>query len=175
MYELEYRYVLERSPQYIKIWFWARNDPSVPSEVVNGAAVVDPNTWVSNSQPSLFGRLIGISSREPQRHTFPIPHVIFLLTCGIISSSSIWRFVNVFCSPLLHNNWVEIAGGDWAGAFYSQSGCPSTCVGGSFLLPFMTSCLLINVIKTSWITIQRPLLMHISILLLYAFTSKSWI
>jgi hypothetical protein len=28
-----YRYAVERTPQFIKIWFWSRQNPSVPWEV----------------------------------------------------------------------------------------------------------------------------------------------
>ena len=61
---------MERSPHYIKIWFWARNDPSVPSEVVNGAAVVDPNTWVSN-QIAIIRGLENLPNRGNRNGTLP--------------------------------------------------------------------------------------------------------
>ncbi|EAU81590.1 glycosyl hydrolase family 16 [Coprinopsis cinerea okayama7 len=38
-------YAMERSPTYIKIWFWARDDPSVPDEVKYAAGVVNPDHW----------------------------------------------------------------------------------------------------------------------------------
>ncbi|KAJ3509319.1 hypothetical protein NLJ89_g5285 [Agrocybe chaxingu] len=38
-------YVIERTPTYIKVWFWARNDGSVPAEVRNGLGQVNPNNW----------------------------------------------------------------------------------------------------------------------------------
>ncbi|KAF9003020.1 concanavalin A-like lectin/glucanase domain-containing protein [Cyathus striatus] len=38
-------YVVERSATYIKVWFWARNDGSVPAEVKNGASTVNPDNW----------------------------------------------------------------------------------------------------------------------------------
>jgi len=38
-------YAMERSEHYIKIWFWARDDPSVPSDVSNGGTVIDPDSW----------------------------------------------------------------------------------------------------------------------------------
>ncbi|KAF4622600.1 hypothetical protein D9613_009003 [Agrocybe pediades] len=38
-------YAMERSSTYIKVWFWSRNDGSVPSEVRNGASQVNPNNW----------------------------------------------------------------------------------------------------------------------------------
>jgi len=40
------RYVIERSPTYMKVWFWSRSDPSVPGEVANGGQYVNPDTWV---------------------------------------------------------------------------------------------------------------------------------
>ncbi|KDR71891.1 hypothetical protein GALMADRAFT_102381 [Galerina marginata CBS 339.88] len=38
-------YAMERSPTYIKVWFWARNDGSVPAEVKNGGSQTNPNNW----------------------------------------------------------------------------------------------------------------------------------
>jgi hypothetical protein len=40
------RYAMERTPAYIKVWFWSRQDPSVPWDVRNMAqTVVDTNCW----------------------------------------------------------------------------------------------------------------------------------
>jgi len=39
-------YVLERTPTYLKVWFWSRNDGNVPAEVRNGGSQVNPNNWV---------------------------------------------------------------------------------------------------------------------------------
>lgn len=41
---------MERSEHSIKIWFWARDNPSVPSDVSTGASVVDPDGWVRNDK-----------------------------------------------------------------------------------------------------------------------------
>jgi len=56
--------------------------------------------------------------------------------------------------------------------FIPNLGAPPHALVGHSPVPFYD--VLINAIKTLWITIQRPLLMRISILLLYAFTSKTW-
>lgn len=40
-------YAMERTPTHINIYFWARNDASVPSEVANAASSVHPGTWGS--------------------------------------------------------------------------------------------------------------------------------
>ena len=44
-----YRFVVERTPTYIKVWFWSRNDPTVPHDVVGGGHLVNPSHWVSLS------------------------------------------------------------------------------------------------------------------------------
>lgn len=38
-------YVMERTDHAINIWFWSRNDASVPSDVKNGASSVDTSKW----------------------------------------------------------------------------------------------------------------------------------
>jgi len=39
------RYAMERISTQISVWFWPRNDASVPAEVKNGASVVTPANW----------------------------------------------------------------------------------------------------------------------------------
>ncbi|KAG6917639.1 hypothetical protein DXG01_001746 [Tephrocybe rancida] len=38
-------YAVERTTSYIKVWFWARNDASTPSDVKNGASSVNTGNW----------------------------------------------------------------------------------------------------------------------------------
>lgn len=38
-------YALERRADKIAMWFWSRQDSTVPPEVANGAQSVDPTTW----------------------------------------------------------------------------------------------------------------------------------
>ncbi|KAI0260898.1 2 beta-glucan [Gloeopeniophorella convolvens] len=38
-------YAVERSNNFIKVWFWRRNDASVPSDVKNGASTADSGSW----------------------------------------------------------------------------------------------------------------------------------
>ncbi|TFK45417.1 putative laminarinase [Heliocybe sulcata] len=38
-------YAMERTNSYISIWFWARNDGSVPFDVSSGPAQIDTSTW----------------------------------------------------------------------------------------------------------------------------------
>ncbi|KAF9261664.1 endo-1,3(4)-beta-glucanase [Marasmius fiardii PR-910] len=38
-------YAVERTNTFIKIWFWPRNDPSVPVDVRDGATSVNTDTW----------------------------------------------------------------------------------------------------------------------------------
>jgi hypothetical protein len=39
------RYAMERTNSTIKVWFWARNDASVPAEVVANTGGVSPANW----------------------------------------------------------------------------------------------------------------------------------
>ncbi|KAI0059352.1 2 beta-glucanase [Artomyces pyxidatus] len=38
-------YAMERTSSFVKVWFWARNDGSVPSDVQSGAGSVDTDNW----------------------------------------------------------------------------------------------------------------------------------
>ncbi|KAF8057410.1 endo-beta-glucanase [Lyophyllum atratum] len=38
-------YAVERTNTFIKVWFWARNDGSVPADVKNGASTVNTDNW----------------------------------------------------------------------------------------------------------------------------------
>ena len=40
-------YAMERTDSFIKVWFWSRNDASVPADVKNGATSIDTDNWVS--------------------------------------------------------------------------------------------------------------------------------
>lgn len=42
-------YAIERSPEYIKVWFWPRGDPDIPEEVKDGDEEIDTDTWVRGS------------------------------------------------------------------------------------------------------------------------------
>lgn len=37
---------MERTPNFIKVWFWSRQDGSVPSDVKNGHTSLDTDNWV---------------------------------------------------------------------------------------------------------------------------------
>jgi len=37
---------MERTDDFIRVWFWARDDVSVPIEVKNGAYILDTSDWV---------------------------------------------------------------------------------------------------------------------------------
>ena len=39
-------YAMERTPNFIKVWFWSRQDGSVPSGVKNGHTSVNTDDWV---------------------------------------------------------------------------------------------------------------------------------
>jgi hypothetical protein len=36
---------MERTESFIKVWFWERNDDSVPFDVADGSITVNTDTW----------------------------------------------------------------------------------------------------------------------------------
>ncbi|EMD31034.1 glycoside hydrolase family 16 protein [Gelatoporia subvermispora B] len=45
-------YVLERTPEAISVWFWSRNDKSVPASIKDGSHTIDTTSW--NSPPIAY-------------------------------------------------------------------------------------------------------------------------
>lgn len=41
---------MERTDDFVKVWFWAVTDTTVPSDVSSGATSVDTDNWVSFSR-----------------------------------------------------------------------------------------------------------------------------
>lgn len=125
---LKYRYVMERNEKSIKVWFWARNDPSVPSDIINGASSISPDTWVRHSSISRMPTLTNKSIRESLPGCFLARIAIFRHISSNTTLSSTWHSVRVTISVGSGTNEL-VLGGDWAGSAYGQSGCPSTCIG----------------------------------------------
>ncbi|KAF8873871.1 2 beta-glucan [Infundibulicybe gibba] len=86
-------YAVERTTAFIRVWFWARNDGSVPADVKNGATSVNTDNWGTPS--ALFPNTSCDIASHFNQHNI----IINLTLCG-----------------------------DFAGAVYGSSGCPSTCV-----------------------------------------------
>lgn len=61
------RYAMERTHHMINMWFWARNDPTVPREVSDprGAGVLNPATW-GTPYANFVDDHCAISSFQPQ-------------------------------------------------------------------------------------------------------------
>ncbi|KAI0735577.1 2 beta-glucan [Earliella scabrosa] len=38
-------YAMERTSSFIKVWFWSRNDPTVPADVLNPCTTVNTDAW----------------------------------------------------------------------------------------------------------------------------------
>ncbi|KZT64040.1 glycoside hydrolase family 16 protein [Daedalea quercina L-15889] len=38
-------YAMERTAEYIRVWFWARNQDGIPSDITGGASSVDTDDW----------------------------------------------------------------------------------------------------------------------------------
>lgn len=70
-------YAIERAPKYMKVWHWARNDPSVPADVVNAdVAAVDTSSW--GKPQALFPN----TSCDMQEHFGRHNIIINLTLCG---------------------------------------------------------------------------------------------
>ena len=39
-------YAMERTDTFIRVFFWARDDTTVPNEVANGNSNIDTDSWV---------------------------------------------------------------------------------------------------------------------------------
>lgn len=46
---IAHRYALERTTTYLKVWFWARDDATVPADVQTLGATANPDDWVRSS------------------------------------------------------------------------------------------------------------------------------
>ncbi|KZT63997.1 glycoside hydrolase family 16 protein [Daedalea quercina L-15889] len=38
-------YALERTAEFIRVWFWSRNDTSIPSDITSGASTINTGKW----------------------------------------------------------------------------------------------------------------------------------
>jgi hypothetical protein len=86
-------FAMERTNDFIKVWFWPRSSNRVPTDVRNGESTVDTANWG-------IPQAVFPSTSCPIRTKFGPHNIVINLT---------------FC-------------GDWAGAAYGSSRCPSTCV-----------------------------------------------
>ncbi|KAH7102127.1 concanavalin A-like lectin/glucanase domain-containing protein [Auriculariales sp. MPI-PUGE-AT-0066] len=78
-------FALEKTDEYIKVWFWSRND-DVPASVKAGSPVVDPNYW---GQPEVWfnNRTCDIANRFK-----PANIIINLTLCGDwAGETNTWR------------------------------------------------------------------------------------
>jgi hypothetical protein len=41
------RYAMERTNDYIKVWFWERSDTSAPFDAISGAWSINTDNWVT--------------------------------------------------------------------------------------------------------------------------------
>jgi hypothetical protein len=77
-----YRYAMERTSTYIKVWFWSRTDGSVPAEVKNGATSIDTSNWVIFSRGCFPAQQLTIPSRVLRLHTFQMHSATLLRNLG---------------------------------------------------------------------------------------------
>lgn len=46
-YGFPHRYAMERTNNYIKVWFWERGNKFAPFDATSGAWIIDTNFWVT--------------------------------------------------------------------------------------------------------------------------------
>ncbi|KAI5114680.1 hypothetical protein M0805_001573, partial [Coniferiporia weirii] len=69
-------YAMERTNSFIRVFFWSRDDPSVPSGVSSGAETIDTDNW---GEPyALFPN----TQCDPASHFGPNNIIINLTFCG---------------------------------------------------------------------------------------------
>jgi len=69
-------YAMERTADFVKVWFWARNDASVPAEVSSGSGSIDTDNW---GTPDAF---FPNTSCDIDSHFGPANIIINLTFCG---------------------------------------------------------------------------------------------
>lgn len=69
-------YAVERTDNFIKIWFWGRNDDSVPDEVKSNTGSVSPSTWPEPT--AVFVK----DQCDIGAHFGPHNYIINITTCG---------------------------------------------------------------------------------------------
>lgn len=121
---------MERTTDFIKVWFWARNDNSVPSDV-KGSTAVDTDNWVLLPLDYDFA-IDFITKQGTPAAAFPNTSCDmseFFEEHNIIINLTLCKL-----SPVSFRSCVySFSGGDWAGAQFSQDGCPGdTCEGKFF-------------------------------------------
>lgn len=117
-----YRYAMERTSAFIKVWFWQRTDASVPADLAAGAGSIDTDSWVRGLPPPSL--------------SFSAAHVRADLPS---QGEPVALFPNTSCDLDTHfgaNNIIInlTLCGDWAGqaAIFNGAGCPGACAGQSF-------------------------------------------
>ncbi|RXW11593.1 hypothetical protein EST38_g14263 [Candolleomyces aberdarensis] len=98
-------YAVERSSNFLKVWFWARNDDSVPREVRESQGSVRPDTW---GTPTAF---FPDTNCNMDQHFAAHNIIINLTLCGDWAGSVFGRSgCPGNCVDLVNNNPVVFKG-----------------------------------------------------------------
>jgi hypothetical protein len=108
---------MERTPTFIKIWFWPRNAGDVPSDV-RGSNSGSINTDAWGTPTANFPN----TECDIDSNFSPSNIIINLTFC-----KSFTRSYRLALNLVFFICWYS--GGDWAGRVYGSSGCPGTCEG----------------------------------------------
>lgn len=152
------RYAMERSQTYFKVWFWARNDYDVPSDVAHARSFVDPDAWVG-AFIYLWSAWVLICKQGTPAAYFPNTFCDF--STHFDPQNIIINLTLCKSLPRAGNDDYKrpCVGGDWAGSTYSQgTGCPLTCVGEFLPNPPAATRWLKFILKTTSITMHPRLL-----------------
>ncbi|KAI0762600.1 2 beta-glucan [Fomes fomentarius] len=108
-------YASERTSSFIKVWFWARNDPTVPADVVNAGGAVNTDAW---GQPSA----VFVSDQCDINAHFGAHNIIINLTfCGDWAGLPLFFNERGGC-PGDCNTFVNQNPGAFAEAFWDIAG-----------------------------------------------------
>lgn len=80
-------YAIERTPEFIKVWFWARGDSDIPEEVKDGDDEIDTDTWVG----SLASVVVKPTGNSPLSSYRASPSPSFQLTTATSMKSLVPR------------------------------------------------------------------------------------
>ncbi|KAG8997289.1 hypothetical protein FRB94_001084 [Tulasnella sp. JGI-2019a] len=115
-------YVVERTPNFVNFWFWARNDPLVPAEVSSGSGAINPAhygtpyaNFVNNNCP--------LSSKLGAQNI-----IINLTFCGDWAGNNYPSSCPSTCVDYVNNNPGAFSNAYWSinAVRVYQQGCAST-------------------------------------------------
>jgi hypothetical protein len=126
-----FRYAMERTNTFVKVWYWPRTSKLIPLDVYLGSPIIDTTLWVCGH--SHFRDLTILIFVLTGHSVCVLPHYFDLRFGG-----RVWRKQHhhqphalSVCrlAPSVTQTHVNSTGGDWAGAVFASNGCGANCTG----------------------------------------------